>query len=196
MALLTLEDLEIALGTTFDEDEVANAQYIIDATTSYIENQTGLSFSVKTDITKRFSADYYGRVELIPGPVTDVSAVKDWRTQGSTSYAYWDGLDTVYNLYPGEVVDVTFSCGYETAPGDLKFAATEITKSVVDNLPEGALRSKQVGDIAYFFQTAEKTSFNGMGRSVIDSYRDTIQTQTASSYPIYPNTPGFYRGGM
>lgn len=194
MSLLTIEDLEIALGRTLETEEEPQVQYLIDAVSAYIENYTSLSFSLNEDVTVRMRADYYGIIQLAPGPIGSVATVANVGNSLPTVW-YYDGIDSIYNLYPNQVVDVTYTYGYTAVPNDIKFVATEMVKSVVDNFPEGSLRSKQIGDVQYAFAEATAKSFGGLGADILDSYAGgayTIRTGPRN-FPTY-NSPYLYGG--
>lgn len=184
MALLTIEDLEIALGRSLESDEEPNAQYLIDAVSAYIEDVTDTAFSEHTAVTERFLADYYGIIELSPYPVNDVISVT------AVNYVspmwYWDGGQCIYNLYPNQVVDITYDYGKSSVPTSIKSVASEMVKSVIDNLPEGALKSKQVGDVQHTFAEAAGANFNDLGKEVLEGYSSVGTTvRLGRGFPSY-----------
>lgn len=188
MGLLQIHDLEIALDRTLDNDEEPNAHYLIDAITAYIETVTDTAFSPHTNETVRELADFYGVVTLSPGPVTLVSSVT--AINYISPIWHFDGYNTIYNLYPNQVVDIVYSYGLDQVPPDIKYAAAEMVKSVIQGLPEGGLKSKQVGDVNYAFADAATHKFHGLGADVLDAY-----TPVGTTYRLgrgYPNSYGYY----
>lgn len=187
-SLLTITELSVALGREIDTEEEPQAQYLIDATSSYIESVTELSFSLVEDATERFMANYYGELVITPGPVQDVSELT--AVNYSTPVWYWDGMDTVYYLYPNQVVDITYSYGYTTIPADIKAVATEMVKAVIDSSSGGSLKSKQIGDVQYAFQEMAVNNFQGLGSDTLDLYMPLARTERLGRG--FPNPYGGY----
>jgi hypothetical protein len=189
MALITLAYLEIALNRPLEQSEEANAQYLINATSNYIEEVTDTAFSEHTAVTVREMADYYGLIELSPYPVKGITSVTAV-TYGSSVMWYWDGLQTIYNLYPNQVVDIVYDYGMDSVPEGIKSVTAEMIKSVIEVLPEGALKSKQVGDVQHVFAESANASFNGLGSEILDGYKPVGLTFRLGR--AFPNPYGGY----
>jgi len=170
VALLTVEELEVAVGTSFSDADAARAQYYIDGLSAYIEKKTGTTFSVVEDAVERFRADPYGVVKFTLLPVTAVTTVHDFATDTDLEPGgwVWDGLSRLTNLCGHQVVDVTYSYGLEP-PADVKWAATEAVKRGINTANNSNLVLKQVGDVIHQFGTmlplteAEQEIFNSYG---------------------------------
>lgn len=176
MGLITVDDVEIAVGRPITGAEADQVQYYIDAWSAYIKVYTGTSFTLHTDEVVRLQADYYGLIDFQFGPVTDVSDIST--PDGQTLYyAAWDFLNTIYGLPPHKVVDVTMTYGYEEAPADIASVATQLVVQTMAN-PDG-LTSYRVGDVTEGYgglKPGGSPSFQSMVGVVLDSYRTTETT--------------------
>lgn len=182
--MLTIADLEVALQRTIEPADEPYYQFLIDQVTAYIENVTGVAFTRRTNETVRYRADGHGVVELV-GPVISVTSITPL-IQSNYTYRYdgwywvpaaWDGLSDVTGLAPYEVVDVTYTYGYETAdvPADIKgVAISTVTGHVNGRTPE-ALEQKSVGDITYRWRVSE-SDFDALGLDVLRSYQGVART--------------------
>lgn len=169
MALLSLEDLEAAMGRTsrpFTADEEGQAQVIIDAITAYIMSEcAGISFEVIEVEAEKMQADYYGILEIRKFPVIDITSVRNAR-DGQETYWDWDDFDTVYDLNPFETVLVDFSYGYATAPDDLVVVAKAMASRGMSN-PQG-IRQQTVGAISETYSAGGLTEYES---KILDRYR-------------------------
>lgn len=173
-ALLTVEDLEDAMGgVDFTEAQTAVASYLIGRVSSYLESATNCSFSPITDYTARKKANDYGEISLQDFyPVTDISNFHDFCTDLDISYPRWDGIETLRNLFPNQVIDVTFDYGFATVPADIKGVATEACRrGMATNATN--LVMKTVGDVIYEY--GDMFTFNAADQQVIDSYSSDSQ---------------------
>lgn len=177
MGLITVDDVEIALGRDLVGAEAAQVDYYIDAWSGYIESYTGTFFTEHTDEIKRLQADYYGLIDFKFGPVTDVTSILS--PTGSPIWcAQWDYLNTIYGLYPNQVVDVTLTYGYADVPADI---ANFCTSAVVDTMDNpGGMTAHRVGDVTEDYSgnwsARPPINFQSMGTAVLDSYRITETT--------------------
>lgn len=182
--MFTIADLELRLNRTITPAEEPYYQYFIDQITAYIENITGVAFSRRTNETLRYRADGHGVVELI-GPVVDVANIAPL-IQSNYTYRYdgwywapaaWDGLGDIDGLAPYEVVDVTYTYGYDTSevPPDIKAVAMDVVVSELNGRTPDELREKTVGDITYKWAVSS-TDFNSLGIEVLNSYRGIAKT--------------------
>jgi hypothetical protein len=169
MALLTLADLEAAMGRAsrpFSADEEGQAQVIIDAITAYIVSEcAGIAFEEVTVTDEKMQADYYGILEIRKFPVIDITSVKNAR-DGNETWWDWDDFDTVYDLDPFETVLVDFSYGYATAPDDLVVVAKAMASRGMSN-PQG-IRQQTVGAISETYSAGGLTDYES---KILDRYR-------------------------
>ncbi len=182
--MFTLTDLAVKLRRSILPAEEPYFQYLIDQVTAYIEDETYTAFSLHTNETVRYRADGWGIVELI-GPVVSVASITPL-IQSRYTYRYdgwawvpseWDGIDEISGLAPYEVVDVTYTYGYDLAevPKDIKgVAISAVVHEINGNTPD-ELREKTVGDITYKWDVSE-ANFDALGANVLDSYRGVGRT--------------------
>lgn len=171
MALITVEELEAFMGRDFTETEEIQAEALIDAVTSVVEIETGVSFTYVEDEEIRIQADGYGMIELNAKPIAEVTVYELDSTDEVEGYA-WDGLMTVYGLYPNQVVDIIYSHGYSTVPGDIKAVAYGVCSRVMYN-PVG-LRQETVGAISVTYPgiggEAGTINFSALEKKILAQY--------------------------
>lgn len=171
MAIITVEELEAFMGRTFTEAEEAQAQVLIDVATYAIESETGVSFTLVEDEEIRIQADGYGIIELNAKPISEVT-VYERDTADIITTAAWDGLATIYGLQPNQVVDVVYTHGYATVPGDIKAVAYGVTSRIMYN-PSG-LRQETVGAISVTYPgiggEAGTVNFSSLERRILEKY--------------------------
>lgn len=183
MALLTLEELAIALGRDILTSEEPVFQWLIDSITAYIEDYTGVAFTVHEDETTRYRADGRGIVRL-RGPVGAVGTITPVLPSGPSwaEYDYYygpfyDGFDEIYYLPPFGVVDVTYTYGMEEVPQDIKNAATEALLGRISGSDNAQLDTFTVGDVTERFkQPWGYENFGQLAQLVLDSYRGVGMT--------------------
>lgn len=182
--MFTIADLEVPLRRSIDPVDEPYYGYLIDQVTSYIETVTGVAFSRHTNETVRYRADGQGVVELV-GPVVSVSTISPL-IQSNYTYRYdgwywvpaaWDGLGEVNGLAPYEVVDVTYTYGYDLAevPSDIKSVAMDVVLGKLEGRPPDVLEEKTVGDITYRWRVSE-ADFDAFGLEVLRSYQGVART--------------------
>ncbi len=181
MALITVEELEAFMGRTFDSAEEAQAAAPIDAISDIIEAETGVSFSSVTDEEIRTQADGYGIIEFNAKPISAVT-VYELDTTTEIEYAAWDHLSAVYGLQPNQVVDVIYSHGYATVPGDIKAVAYGVCSRIMFN-PSG-LRQETVGAISVTYPgiggEAGTINFSRLEQKILDKYKRTAKSMRMS----------------
>jgi hypothetical protein len=174
MGLITVEELEAFMGRTFTDTEVNQAEAIIATVSAVIESETGVSFSLTEDEEIRVQADGYGMIELNAKPISDVT-VYDVGSTDILTYAAWDGLCTIYGLQPNQVVDVVYSHGYSTIPGDIKAVVYGVASRIMYN-PSG-LRQETVGAISVTYPgiggEAGTINFSTLEQKVLSKYSAT-----------------------
>lgn len=177
MGLITVEELEAFMGRTFTDDEEAQAYTLIEAVSSVIESETGVSFSYTEDQEVRMQADGYGIIEFNAKPIASV-AVYDVGETDELDYPVWDGLGAVYGLQPNQVVDVIYSHGYQLVPGDIKAVTYGVCSRIMYN-PSG-LRQETVGAISVTYPgiggEAGTINFSRLEQKVLDKYRRVNQS--------------------
>lgn len=171
MALITAAELAAFMGRTFTDAEQDQAEAIIEAVSSVIESQTGVSFTLVEDEEIRIQADGYGMIELSAKPVIAVT-VYDVDETEELSYGSWDGLITVYGLQPNQVVDIIYTHGYTSVPGDIKAVCYGVCSRIVYN--PGGLRQETVGAISVTYPgiggEAGTINFSTLENKVLDKY--------------------------
>lgn len=181
--MFTITDLEVALQRSITPEQQPYYQSLIDQVTAYIEGETATAFSRHTNETLRYRADGWGVVELI-GPVISVATINPliqsnytYRYDGWYWSAQWDGLSDIDGLAPYEVVDVTYTYGYDTAdvPEDIKQVAINAVVGEINGRTPEDLTEKTVGDITYKWAVSD-VSFDNFGLSTLDAYRGVAKT--------------------
>lgn len=183
MALITVVELEAFMGRDFSVGvEETQAEAIIDMVTSMVESYTGTSFTPVVDDVITIQADGQGIVELYSKPVTTVTSVKDINGQEVTDWDF-DGMATIYNLYPLQVVDITYSHGYQEVPSDIKAVALGASSRIMYN-PSG-LRQETVGAISVTYPgvggEAGTINLSRLEREVLDKYARVSQSMRLKS---------------
>lgn len=173
MAIITTDELAAFMGKTFTPSEAAQAQALIDVVEAAIESETGVSFTPVNDETIRIQADGHGIIELKSKPVTSITSVKDMDGI-EVDYVEFDGLATLYNLYPNQVVDVTYSHGFGSVPKEIRGVALGAASRVMYN-PAG-LRQETVGAISVTYPgiggEAGTINFSALERKILGKYGD------------------------
>lgn len=172
--IITTDELAAFMGRTFSASEAAQAQVIIDTVEGAIESEAGVSFTPVTDEKVRIQADGHGIIELARKPVTAVTSIYDV-DGNAVDYVDFDGLATLYNLYPNQVVDVTYSHGFATVPKDIKGVALGSSSRVMYN-PSG-LRQETVGAISVTYPgiggEAGTINFSALERKILAKYGES-----------------------
>lgn len=192
MALITVEELEAFMGRTFTATEEAQAEVLIQMASDVIESETGVTFSLVEDQEVRMQADGYGIIELNSKPIQEVTIYIIDSTDEVT-YATWDGLAAVYGLQPNEVVDIVYTHGYATVPGDIKAVCYGVCSRMMYN-PSG-LRQETVGAISVTYPgiggEAGTLNFSTLEKKVLDKYAATersmrmaVERRKLDSLPI------------
>lgn len=175
MAILTVDELQVAMNVTFTDGQAGQAQYYIDRVSSFIENQTGAKFSLVTGQVIREQADSYGEVEMMVWPISAITNIHDYLTDTDlpANCYRWDGIQTIYWFRPYQVVDVTVDYGIDPVPADIKGIAIEAIRRGMASNPT-SLKSKAVGDVVYQYGTM--LDFPAEDKAVIQSYTSTEGT--------------------
>lgn len=119
MALATQPDLEARLGRGLTDDELAQANALLDDVSAAVILYTGQKLARATyELRTRVKR---GKVRLPQKPVHDVTAVTD--RFGNAIEFTWDGLDKVIvdccqftGSPPIQVVDISYDAGPDTVP--------------------------------------------------------------------------------
>ncbi len=130
-----------------------------------------------------------GVVRLPQRPVVTVSAVED--INGNTVSHEWDGLDKLRYVGSGranrwdiegytvplEVVDVTYTHGYETVPEDITAVAMNmLLRAVQIDATNSAVQQESIGGYSYTMGAAAANGPLGLllgERQILDKYRRT-----------------------
>lgn len=154
-ALITITDIEAALGEDISVDDEPRIQYYINVVSSYIEGYTGVSFSLQEDAVIRAVADGRGIIEI--DEIVEITEVAQLDpsvgTYGGISVGfpgyYFDGIDKIYGLDPYETYRITLTYGHTSIPTEIKGVATKLVLAGtdLDTVATGGLRSYRVGDV-------------------------------------------------
>lgn len=189
MALVSIQDIEDTLGRSAeDAAEEAEWQFYINIISDFINNEVDVAFEPQTLVTERLRADAYGEVKL-KGPVVNITSVKNFRTQEEDLYVDFDGVDTLYYLNPRQVVDVTYSYGYNTVPDDIRNLVISAILAQINEYAPVSLRSYTVGDVTEEYRTNFIHQILGEGaQKTLDKYSSrtfTINTADTDRFPDY-----------
>lgn len=171
MAMITPAELSAYMGREFTEAEALQATALIDIVEASIESEAGVSFIPVIDDSITIQADGHGIIELNKKPVTNVSHIADVNGEEILSWEF-DGLSTIYNLYPLQVVHLTYSHGFDTVPRDIRGVALGAASRVMYN-PSG-LRQETVGAISVTYPgiggEAGTINFSTLERRILGNY--------------------------
>ena len=157
-AFATYEELASALKTTFDSAEQAQATSLLEAASDHLRHVIGQEvYPVTTSTYTAYPT--FGREDLPQWPVVKVVSVQR------------DGKDVPYTYRPGyimvasdEPVDVTFTWGVDTPPGELNRLTIALAAQALQMfestgmLTAGGLSSLSVDDFrAAFADGGEQT---------------------------------------
>jgi hypothetical protein len=192
VTLIEVQDIEDTLGRPAD-DEIEERKWVkyIESVSDFICNYVDVSFEKVEDDVIRRRADYRGRVVLPFAPVHSVTAVVNFRTGDNDFYADWDGINEVFNLAPGQVVDVTYTHGYDTIPRDIRNIAIAGVLGMISAGDPAELRAYQVGDVREDYRdNFFMNLFGDLGLRTLNKYTDTSYTIEVGGDGFYPD----YRG--
>lgn len=171
MAIITVDELAAFMGRTFSASEQAQAGAIIDVVESAIESETGVSFVHVEDDVILIQADGHGIIELNSKPITNIGSVNDVNGE-EIDFVDFDGLSCLYNLYPHQVIELTYSHGFTVVPRDIKGVALGSASRVMYN-PSG-LRQETVGAISVTYPgiggEAGTINFSSLERTILRKY--------------------------
>lgn len=184
--LITVDDIEAALGREGTDEEVDEWNRYIDVVSNYINNSVDVSFEPLT-VTTRLKADSYGQIRLIR-PVTDITSVKNFRTGMEDLWVDFDGIDLLFYLEPHQVVDVTYSYGYDDVPEDVVNVCVNLVLTLVSEAPPTNLTKYKVGDVEELYSESRVASLvDDYVNEVLDNYRQEWYSipLAADSFPDY-----------
>ena len=173
MAIITVDELAAFMGRTFSASENDQAAALIDVVESAIESECGVSFTPVTDDSIVIQADGHGIIELKTKPITSITSISDVNNE-SIDYVEFDGLATIYNLAPNQVIRLVYSHGFTTVPRDIRGVALGAASRVMYN-PSG-LRQETVGAISVTYPgiggEAGTINFSSLERKILAKYGD------------------------
>lgn len=134
--VITLDEAKRHLRVSHDDDN-SDITELVEVATAAIEGPNGIGIALNEQ-TWRMSLDHFPCEVVIPlGPVTEITSicytdadgdaatVDSWRTDLDTQPCrIWPARDTAWpaiTCEPG-AVKITFKCGFEQVPADLKAA--------------------------------------------------------------------------
>lgn len=189
VALIQIEDIEDSLGRPADDVlEERRWQSYIDSVSSYIENFVDVGFEMIEDDVIRRKATWEGVIHLPNGPIHAVTAVRNFRTGDIDFYADWDGLDEIFNLEGHQVVDITYTHGYDHIPRDIQLVALGAVLGMINEGDPTELRAFQVGDVREDYRDNFFQGLVGdLGMRTLYKYSETSFTIPASGAMRYPD---------
>lgn len=148
-AFATVEDLEVLLKTSFEGDDIAQVEALLEAASGH------LRFVIGQDVFPTTTSTYtaypsFGREDLPQWPVVDGS-VAVTRDGVPVEFRYRPGFIVVRDDDP---VDVTFTWGYATAPEELKRLTLVLASQALN-----------------MFETTGQLSAGGLASLAIDDFR-------------------------
>lgn len=184
-AFATVDDLEVLLKTTYAGSDSDQVEALLEAASDH------LRFVIGQDVYPRTTSTYvayptFGREDLPQWPVVSVDAVV--RDGVAVDFRYRPGFILVSSDEP---VDVTFTWGFETVPGELKrlclvLAAQALQMfEVTGGVSGGGLSSLSIDDFRAAFANggeatgisltkhAERSIRNAFGRGdvgIVEAY--------------------------
>lgn len=157
-AFAEVADLEELLKTTYVGDDRTQVEALLDAASDHLRFVIGQDvFPVTTSTYTAYPT--FGREDLPQWPVVSVDAVE--RDGADVDYKYRPGFIMVGSDDP---VDVTFTWGFQTVPGELKrlclvLAAQALQMfEVTGGLSGGGLSSLSIDDFRAAFANGGETT--------------------------------------
>lgn len=195
MAIITVSQLETALGVTFNEAQQDQAEFYIDTISAYIETYTGVTFTEHVDETLVLQSDYYGEIKLALQPISSISSVTKLGIPAALCPWGWDQYDTIFNLDPHTAYEVVMSFGYSSPPMDIVGYVTQAVILAMTNPTNQA--SRRVGDVTESYGNVagggDVMSYAQLGQQVLDSYKRTNDTWKIGprAFSVRPTGEGF-----
>ncbi len=184
--LTTLELVQAAIGRApANQTEEDLWTYHISSVSSYINSICDDSFEEIEDDVIRYQSDYYGIIELLGGPVSEVSSVAYFRSGAELSGWYWDGFEQLSVGAGLLTVDVTLTHGWSQVPLDIETIATDASLVAINSFDADDLISYQVGDVNEKYASI-KTFAEQNTQSVLDNYRRTEATLRLGGRGLWP----------
>lgn len=187
MALATLDDFEARLGRAVTAAEEDRATALLEDASAAVQAYTGQAIATTEYTTFRIQARN-GTLRLPQSPVTEVVAVTD--VDGNEIDFTWDHGQVVnlsglgYGLNGFEVepfrnrrpfVDVTYTAGYDTVPGDIVAVVCQMAMRAFGITPTNAgMQSESIAGYSYSIGSAAASGAVGLlpvEREVLDRYR-------------------------
>jgi len=190
VALITVQDIEVALGREPDDtQEQSEWQFYIDTISDFINSYVDCSFERLVAVTERHKADYYGQVKLT-GPVVEITSVRNARTlEEDQGVDYDSGSGYLYYLCPDQTVLVTYTYGYSTIPDDIQQLVLSTVLDQINELSPVSLRQYKVGDVEEQYRDGLVQQLFGLtGRKVLNKYGSnsyTINTAGSDQFVDY-----------
>lgn len=173
-AFAEVADLEELLKTTYVGDDRTQVEALLDAASDHLRFVIGQDvFPVTTSTYTAYPT--FGREDLPQWPVVSVDAVE--RDSVAVDFKYRPGFILVGSDDP---VDVTFTWGFQTVPGELKrlclvLAAQALQMfEVTGGLSGGGLSSLSIDDFRAAFANGGETTGISLTKHAERSIRNTF----------------------
>lgn len=189
VALITVQDIETALGREADDsEELAEWQFYIDTISAFINSYVDVSFERLISVTETHKADHYGQVKL-PGPVVEITSVKNYRTGLEDLECDFDpGNSTLFYLMPDQTFNITYTYGYSTIPDDIQQLVLSTVLDQINEISPVALRERKVGDVEEQYRDGViQQLFGKSGKKTLNKYGSNSYTINASGADYYPD---------
>lgn len=173
MSIITVEQLEQFMGTTFDETQTSQASMQVVLADAAITALTGVTFYPVDDEVISAQSDGHGIIELVEKPVRNVTSVMQWDSTDEDDCWLWDGMAGIYNLRPKTTYTITYSFGSINTPNDIQIVALGMCSRVMNN-PSG-LRQETVGAISITYPgiggEAGTINISNLEESILAKYK-------------------------
>lgn len=194
-SLATIDDLEVRLGRTVDNED--QAQAALDDASAAVRAYTGQTFDLVEDDEVRIRARN-GRIVLPQRPVTAVSSILN--IEGGSVDFIWDsgsfvsltGFDALrsFEVEPFRAgrdvwVDVTYSHGFDSVPADIVAVVAQVAGRALGRTPDAtAMGQESIAGYSYSVGNAAVSGALGFTlpeRQVLNRYRVPLGTIRVSA---------------
>lgn len=139
-------------ATALGYDLGANAAALLDRASARIRRAAGSAITAAQATVRYYPV--CGRVVLAGVPVLAVASAAGVDEDGSTAPLdgwQWDGIDRVYGLYGWDLVEITYTTGWDPVPDGVVELVCQVAARMAVPVPDGVgagLRSRTVGAVS------------------------------------------------
>lgn len=175
MGLITIDDVNEAVGEDVPEDDEERVEWYIEVVSDFLEQYTGRTFSEQSDVTMTTRANSWGIIEF--PELTSISTVEmiDGNYGGFLPVTYrFDGIGSIYDLVPYGVYRVTVTYGSDTVPDAIRRIATLLVMAGTGYDPSaiGGLTKIKTGNVEDTYGVAQSgaVTLSGLMEGVLQDY--------------------------